>query len=63
MRVQALSIPQVLLVTPDRFADKRGFLSETFQAKRFAEIGIDAPFAHYANSAYGDYLLRVCASQ
>ena len=44
MRVQALSIPEVLLITPDRFADNRGFLSETFQAKRFAETGIVGPF-------------------
>jgi dTDP-4-dehydrorhamnose 3,5-epimerase len=44
MRVQALVIPDVLLVTPDRFADSRGFLSETFQAERFARIGIVGPF-------------------
>lgn len=44
MRVQALSIPDVLLITPDRFADNRGHLSETFQAARFADIGLAGPF-------------------
>ena len=44
MRVQALSIPDVLLITPQRFADSRGYLAETFQVGRFAEIGIAGPF-------------------
>ncbi|MEO0983316.1 MAG: dTDP-4-dehydrorhamnose 3,5-epimerase [Pseudomonadota bacterium] len=38
------SIPEVILVTPKRFGDERGYFSETFQAARYAENGIDVPF-------------------
>jgi dTDP-4-dehydrorhamnose 3,5-epimerase len=44
MRVQSLSIPDVLLITPERFGDHRGYLAETFQAARYAEIGLVGPF-------------------
>lgn len=37
-------IPDVLLITPDRFADTRGFFSETWHRKRFAEFGIEVDF-------------------
>lgn len=39
-----LAIPDVVLVTPKRFGDDRGFFSETFNARDFAEAGIDVPF-------------------
>ncbi len=42
--VQRLAIPDVLLITPARFHDGRGFFSETFNANRFAEAGIPGPF-------------------
>lgn len=44
MKVERLSVPDVILVTPPRFADSRGFFSETFNVERFAAAGIDAPF-------------------
>ena len=44
MKVEPLRIPDVLLVTPPRFGDERGFFSETFNAARFAEAGITLPF-------------------
>ena len=44
MSVEALAIPEVLLLTPPRFADNRGFFSETFSAKREAAAGIVGPF-------------------
>ena len=44
MSVEALAIPEVLLLTPPRFADNRGFFSETFSAKREAAAGIAGPF-------------------
>jgi dTDP-4-dehydrorhamnose 3,5-epimerase len=44
MHVERLAIADLLLVTPRRFNDPRGFFSETFNAARFAEIGIPGPF-------------------
>jgi dTDP-4-dehydrorhamnose 3,5-epimerase len=44
MKVERLAIPDVLLLTPARYGDSRGFFSETFNARRYAEIGIEAPF-------------------
>jgi len=43
-RIERLAIPEVLLITPPRFSDERGFFSETFSAPRLAEAGIDQPF-------------------
>ncbi len=44
MKVERLAIPDVILVTPPKFGDSRGFFSETFNAARFAAAGIEAPF-------------------
>ncbi|MCX7384967.1 MAG: dTDP-4-dehydrorhamnose 3,5-epimerase [Alphaproteobacteria bacterium] len=44
MKVEPLAIPEVLLVTPQRFGDKRGFFSETWNQTRFAAAGIPGPF-------------------
>ncbi len=38
------AIPDVILLTPPRFADSRGFFSETFSASREAAAGIAGPF-------------------
>lgn len=44
MKAERLAIPEVILVTPAKFGDSRGFFSETFNARRLAETGIDRPF-------------------
>jgi len=44
MIVEPTTIPGVLLVTPQRFNDGRGFFSETWNEGRFAEAGIPGPF-------------------
>ena len=44
MKVERLSIPDLILVTPPRFGDARGFFSETFNVARFTEAGIVLPF-------------------
>lgn len=44
MKVERLSVPDVILVTPPRFGDSRGFFSEVFNVERFAAAGIDVPF-------------------
>ncbi len=44
MIAEPLAIPDVLLLTPPRFTDSRGFFSETWNGGRFAEVGIPGPF-------------------
>ena len=44
MIVETLSIPEVLLLTPPRFQDSRGFFSETWKQGAYAEAGIAGPF-------------------
>ena len=44
MIVERLAIPDVLLLTPPRFPDPRGFFSETWNAQRAADAGIPGPF-------------------
>jgi dTDP-4-dehydrorhamnose 3,5-epimerase len=42
--VERLAIPDLILLTPTKFGDERGFFSETWNGKRFAELGIAGPF-------------------
>ena len=44
MQVERLAIPDVLLLTPARYGDGRGFFSETYSVRRFAEAGIGQVF-------------------
>ncbi len=44
MKVERLAIPGVILVTPPKFGDSRGFFSETYNLRRFADAGIAGPF-------------------
>ncbi|MFO1187813.1 MAG: dTDP-4-dehydrorhamnose 3,5-epimerase [Alphaproteobacteria bacterium] len=44
LEVRQLDIPGLLLLTPKRFGDARGFFSETFNAQSFRNIGIDCVF-------------------
>jgi dTDP-4-dehydrorhamnose 3,5-epimerase len=53
MNVERTIIPDVLLLTPPRFLDARGFFSETWNERRFAEAGVPGPFIqdNHARSA------------
>jgi dTDP-4-dehydrorhamnose 3,5-epimerase len=44
MKIERLEIPDILLVTPTRHGDPRGFFSETFRADVFAAHGVEATF-------------------
>ncbi|MDC1399629.1 dTDP-4-dehydrorhamnose 3,5-epimerase [Yoonia sp.] len=44
MDVQHTALPGVLLITPRRFGDHRGYFAETWNAKAFANIGIASDF-------------------
>jgi dTDP-4-dehydrorhamnose 3,5-epimerase len=44
MKIETTPLPGVLLITPARHGDERGFFSETFRASALAEAGFDKPF-------------------
>jgi dTDP-4-dehydrorhamnose 3,5-epimerase len=56
LNVERLAIPDVLLLTPRRFHDPRGFFSETWNQDRFSEAGVTATFVqdnHAVSNARG----------
>lgn len=44
MQVDQTALPGVVLITPPRFGDHRGFFSESYSRKKLAEQGIDMEF-------------------
>lgn len=44
MQVDELAVPDVLAITPRRFGDDRGFFSETYNKRAYAEAGVDVDF-------------------
>lgn len=58
MQVQRMAIPEVLLITPPRFADSRGWFSEAFNAPKFAEIGLTEPFVQDNQSHSRKHVVR-----
>lgn len=44
LEVRQLALEGVYEITPDRFGDHRGFFSETYNANRLAEHGLDLTF-------------------
>ena len=42
--VESLAIPDVKIIRPRKFGDSRGFFSETYNKKQFAEAGISLDF-------------------
>jgi dTDP-4-dehydrorhamnose 3,5-epimerase len=44
MKIEPQAIPEVLLITPARHGDARGFFSETFRKSALAEAGFEGEF-------------------
>lgn len=44
MKISSMSLPEVLLIEPNRFGDARGYFVETYHQERYAEAGIDVDF-------------------
>lgn len=44
MKVEHQAIPEIIVLTPQKFSDHRGFFSETYNAKRLHEVGITDSF-------------------
>jgi len=58
MRFQTATISGLLLITPKVFGDERGFFMETYQARSFAEVGIDSSFVQDNHSRSKQGVLR-----
>ena len=55
MNVVETGLPEVKLIEPKVFGDERGFFLETWNARTFADVGIDARFVqdNHSRSAAG----------
>jgi len=51
-------LPEVVLIEPKIFGDARGFFMETWEARKFAEGGIDANFVQDNHSRSSRWTLR-----
>lgn len=51
-------IPDVLIIEPTVFGDKRGYFMETFQAEEYAQAGISGPFVQDNQSSSTKGVLR-----
>ena len=58
MQVLPTSIPDVMIVEPKVFGDERGFFLESWNARAFAEAGIDAQFVQDNHSCSAKGVLR-----
>ena len=54
MKIEALSIPDVLLITPARHGDARGFFSESWNKERMAAAGVTLDFVQDNHSMSAD---------
>ncbi len=44
MKIETTPLAGLLLITPDRFGDERGFFQETWNLRRYTEAGLDRHF-------------------
>jgi dTDP-4-dehydrorhamnose 3,5-epimerase len=58
MKIIETALPGVIIVEAKMFGDARGFFLETFQAKRYAEVGIVRPFVQDNLSRSSNGVLR-----
>jgi dTDP-4-dehydrorhamnose 3,5-epimerase len=58
MRIVPTAIPEVVLVEPTLFRDDRGFFLETFQAKKYAALGVPANLVQDNHSGSRGGVLR-----
>ncbi len=58
MKFTKTTIPDVIIVEPKTYGDDRGFFMETYQANRFAEVGISHSFIQDNHSKSCQGVLR-----
>ncbi len=54
MELAISALPEVIVVTPQVFSDSRGYFLETYQQKKYAELGITQPFVQ-DNQSYSTH--------
>lgn len=55
---EPLTIPDIILITPKKFGDSRGFFVETYHYEQFAANGIDVHFVQDNHSRSAQGVLR-----
>ncbi|MEB4593011.1 dTDP-4-dehydrorhamnose 3,5-epimerase [Candidatus Thiothrix sp. Deng01] len=58
MKITPTAIPEVLILEPQVYGDARGFFMETWNAKAFAEAGLDLNFVQDNHSRSRQGILR-----
>jgi dTDP-4-dehydrorhamnose 3,5-epimerase len=58
MQSSPTSIPEVIVLTPPVFTDSRGYFLETYQQKKYADLGIPKPFVQDNQSYSTKNVLR-----
>jgi dTDP-4-dehydrorhamnose 3,5-epimerase len=58
LKVTAASLPDVKVIEPTVFGDERGFFLESWNARAFAETGLDADFVQDNHSRSAKRVLR-----
>ena len=58
MEIINTSIPEVIVLAPPAFSDSRGYFLETYQQKKYAELGINLPFVQDNQSYSTKNVLR-----
>jgi dTDP-4-dehydrorhamnose 3,5-epimerase len=58
MEILKSSIPEVIVIAPPVFTDSRGYFLETYQQKKYAELGIPKPFVQDNQSYSTKNVLR-----
>ncbi|MEC7760304.1 MAG: dTDP-4-dehydrorhamnose 3,5-epimerase [Pseudomonadota bacterium] len=56
MQIEQTAIPGVLIFTPERYGDDRGFFAETWNRRQLADAGVDVEFVqdnHSVSAAAG----------
>jgi dTDP-4-dehydrorhamnose 3,5-epimerase len=55
MEITLTAIPGLLILTPKRVGDRRGFFSQTYHAQEYQEAGVPGPFVqdNFSRSAHG----------
>lgn len=51
MQFEPMTIPEIILITPQLYGDERGFFMETYQAQRFGAAGL--PFIYVQDNHSG----------
>lgn len=55
MKFVSTDLPGVVIAEPQVFRDERGFLMETWHAKKFADAGIHETFVQEVSGQSGEY--------